>query len=98
MKHRKWTRAAAAVVLVPATMVALSASPGNAAAASKFTGTTISPTSKLTGAKSPTSRLAQTDPALLNRTDSAAVQVVVKLNQDALATYSGGLAGLAATS
>ena len=98
MKHRKWARATGVVVLVPATLVALSASPGNASAPANFTATAISPTSTLTAAKSPTSSLAQTDPALLNRTDSAAVAVVVKLSQDGLATYTGGVAGFGATS
>lgn len=98
MKQRKWTRAAGVVVLVPATLVALSASPGNAATPSKFTAKAISPTSTVTGAKSPTSRLAQSDPTLLNRTDSAPVAVVVKLSQDALSTYAGGVAGFEATS
>ena len=98
MKQRTWTRAAGVVVLVPATLVTLSASPGNASAPTRFKATAISPTSKVTGAKSPTSSLAQTDPALLNRTDSAPVAVVVKLSQDGLATYTGGLAGFEATS
>jgi hypothetical protein len=98
MKQRKWVRAAAAVALVPATLVALSASPGNAAAPSNFKGTAITPSSRVTGAKSQTSQLAQSDPALLNRTDSQPVSVVIKLSQDSLATYSGGVPGFEATS
>jgi len=98
MKQRKWTRAAGVVVLVPATLVALSATQGNAATAPKFSANGISPASVITGAKSPTSRLAQSDPALLNRTDSAPVAVVVKLAEDALSTYTGGVAGFEATS
>ncbi len=98
MQQRRWTRAVAAVALVPATMLALTASPGNAAVPGNFTAKPLTLKNTVTGAKSATSQLAQTDPALLNRTDSTPVQVVVKLNQDSLATYTGGLTGLPATS
>ena len=43
-------------------------------------------------------RLAQTDPALLGRTDSTPVNVMIKYDYDATASYAGGVAGLAATS
>ncbi|WP_432982066.1 S8 family serine peptidase [Dactylosporangium sp. CA-233914] len=49
-------------------------------------------------AKSPTSRMAKTDPSLLNRSDTARVPVAVKLDYDSTATYSGDIAGYAATS
>ena len=42
--------------------------------------------------------LAKTDPSLLGRTDSAPVNVMVKYDFDATASYPGGVAGLAATS
>ncbi|HEX3087853.1 MAG TPA: S8 family serine peptidase [Ilumatobacteraceae bacterium] len=42
--------------------------------------------------------MAQTDPALLGRTDATPVHVVVKLDYDATASYTGDVAGLAATS
>lgn len=45
-----------------------------------------------------TSRIAKSDPALIARTDSAPVTVMVKLDYDAVAAYRGGVAGLAATS
>src|SRR6185503_18134613 len=48
--------------------------------------------------KTPTSRLAQTDPALLIRNDGAPVSVLVKLDHDPVATYAGGVAGYAPTS
>jgi subtilisin family serine protease len=50
------------------------------------------------GSKSPTSRLAQTDPALLGRTDAELLNVLVKLDYDSSATYEGGVAGFEATS
>jgi hypothetical protein len=49
-------------------------------------------------AKSLTGRLAQTDPSLLGRTSSRMINVIVKLDYDPAAVYSGGLAGLKATS
>jgi len=49
-------------------------------------------------AKSRSGQLAETDPALLNRTDSTPVTVMVKLDYDPVASYSGDVAGLAATS
>ncbi len=50
------------------------------------------------GAKSTSGRLAESDRALLKRTDSKMVNVVVKLDYDAMAAYKGGIKGLAATS
>lgn len=58
----------------------------------------LTPEAIYDAAKAPTSRLAQTDPALLGRTDSTPVPVVVKLDYDSVATYGGDVSGLAATS
>jgi subtilisin family serine protease len=52
---------------------------------------------RVTTPKAPTSRLAKTDPALLGRNDATAINVVIKLDYDSIATYAGGLAGLPAT-
>ena len=60
--------------------------------------TPLGDASRIEGTKAPTSRLAQTDPGLLARDDRAQVPVLVKLDYDAVATYSGGVAGLAPTS
>jgi len=60
--------------------------------------TALSPSSTLTAAKSYSGRLAQSDRALLRRTDSKRVPVVVKLDYDAAASYGGGIAGYPATS
>ncbi|MBV1855276.1 S8 family serine peptidase [Catellatospora tritici] len=65
---------------------------------SRFTATKIEASSYVKGEKTPSSRLAQTDPSLLGRKDSALVPVLVKLDVDALATYTGGVQGYAATS
>ena len=58
----------------------------------------VSPDSIESAAKSVTGRLAQTDPSLLGRRDAARVNVVVKLDYDATASYAGDIAGLPATS
>lgn len=63
-----------------------------------LTGEGLTAASRIQADKAPTSRLAKTDPALLNRTDSAAVNVMIKLDYDSVATYNGGLKGLDATS
>jgi Subtilase family/Fibronectin type-III domain/PA domain len=48
--------------------------------------------------KAPTSALAKSDKALLNRTDTKQVNVVVKFDYDSVAAYTGGVRGLRATS
>ena len=50
------------------------------------------------GPKSTHRRSAQSDPALLGRTDAALVAVLVRLDYDAVVNYEGGVPGLAATS
>jgi subtilisin family serine protease len=49
-------------------------------------------------AKSTSGKLAKSDPALLARTDGAEVNVMVKVDVDAVASYKGDVRGLAATS
>jgi hypothetical protein len=58
----------------------------------------ISVVSSFTGAKSNSGRLAQSDAGLLARTDSHMVNVMVKLDVDALASYAGGVRNLRPTS
>lgn len=58
----------------------------------------LQPTSVESGSKSVTGRLAQSDAALLKRTDAKTVSVMVKLDYDATASYAGDIRGLAATS
>ncbi len=98
MKRTKWVTAAAAVALVPAALLVVSALPGNATENSKFTAKPLSVASRISATKNPTSRLAKTDPALLGRKDSKDVQVVIKLGYDPLTTYAGDVNGFAATS
>jgi hypothetical protein len=63
-----------------------------------FTATALHPSSVVEGTKSSSGRLAQSDAALLARTDTAPVSVMVKLDYDASASYLGDVSGLAATS
>ena len=63
-----------------------------------LTATPLTTDERSTGDKSLTSRLAETDPALLGRSDATPVQVMIKLDYDSFATYQGGVADLAATS
>jgi subtilase family protein/PA domain-containing protein/fibronectin type III domain protein len=65
---------------------------------SKFQATSLTPDSTYVGTKSPTAKIAETDPALLGRTDSNLINVMIKYDYDATASYAGGVAGLAATS
>ncbi|MCW6005780.1 S8 family serine peptidase [Micromonospora sp. CPCC 205371] len=99
MHRRKWLRAGfAAALAVPLAMVT-GASPGSAAPTGDLSvEQVLRPADRVSTAKAPTSRLAQTDPTLLNRTESTRIPVLVKLDYDPVATYSGGVAGLAATS
>jgi len=64
----------------------------------RFTATPLTPDSTFSSAKSPTGKIAQTDSALLGRTDATPINVVIKYDYDATASYAGGVAGLAATS
>jgi subtilisin family serine protease len=87
---------AAVALAVPAVVSASGSTP--AAAQGRFRGQGLAPVERISVAKSTSGRLAQTDPALLDRTDGAAVPVVVKLDYDAAARYQGDVKGLAATS
>ena len=88
-------------IIASAAIVAASmATPSSYAATSsgRFTATALTPTSTITASKSESGRLAKSDPALLTRTDSAPVNVMVKLDYDASASYQGDVVGLGATS
>ena len=71
---------------------------GGRSAGTGSDGDAAQPDETVTGDKSLTSRIAETDPALLGRTDSTPVEVLVKLDYDSVATYQGSVDGLAPTS
>jgi len=101
MNRRRWVPAAAVAAAVLPLLVVGPAGPAGAAPADtgKFSLVqSLTPTGSTTSAKTTTSKMAKTDPTLLNRTDSTPISVVVKLDYDSLATYDGNVAGYAATS
>jgi subtilisin family serine protease len=98
MKPPQWLRAGAAAAVVVPLVLVVSASPGGAAPDSPFTAQALTPTERIDVVKAPTSRLAETDKSLLGLTGTAPTPILVKLDHDPLATYSGEVAGFAATS
>src|SRR5689334_4590211 len=85
--------AAALSVAAAASVAAANGSGGFSASPSQ-----ISVGQTFTAAKSASGRIAQSDPSLLGRTDSALVNVMIKYDFDPTASYAGGVSGLAATS
>jgi subtilisin family serine protease len=79
---------------IPASAAPTQAQPAKA----RLTATPLTPSSRVEGAKSASSRLARTDKRLLGLRSTAPVHVVVKLDYDSLAAYTGQLKGLPATS
>jgi hypothetical protein len=71
---------------------------GPVGAAPAFTATAVAPDSTYSAPKTVSGALAQTDPALLGRTDSTPVNVLIKYDLDATASYTGTISGLEATS
>lgn len=88
----------AAFVATPAVSRTAAEASGAAAEPGRLTAKALLPTSTITAAKSDSGRIAQSDASLVTRTDSDAVNVMVKLDYDAAASYHGDVAGLAATS
>ena len=58
----------------------------------------FTPTTRIQGSKSASGQLAQSDRQLLARTDGQMVNVLIKMDADALASYTGGVNGMNATS
>ena len=83
-------------MLLPAAVVAKQ--PAGSTPAAAFTATGLTPVERIEGHKSASSQLADSDPGLLARKDSSLVHAMIKLDFDAIASYAGGIDGLAATS
>jgi hypothetical protein len=82
-------------------MLVASVQPVGAASPPRGTGITrpdLGVNGRIQGSKSVSGRIAQSDADLLSRTDHQVVNVLVKMDVDALASYSGGREGMAATS
>ena len=96
--------AAVSAVLLPTLFLSFTAPSGSAAPADPkvdpdtLTATQLTPSGRVDGFKSASAALAKSSPGLVARTDSALVPVMIKLDQDSLAAYRGGIDGLAATS
>jgi hypothetical protein len=105
MRRRTGLTMVAAVVVIsvlvfgaPAVGGAATASTNYASQQLTLSGQPLVPTSGVQADKASTSRLAKTDQSLLGRSGIAPLQVVIKLDYDPVATYAGGIRGLAATS
>ncbi|HVK25374.1 MAG TPA: S8 family serine peptidase [Actinokineospora sp.] len=98
MRRRGSVRAAVVTAVVPlflaTAVVDAVAAPGRA----DLSGAALAPAERVAADKAPTSRLAKTDQSLLGRTDSTLIPVLIKLDYDSVATYAGGVPGLAPTS
>ncbi len=101
-RRRVLTGTLSIALVVLLSIVAAGAASGGTAASSpsafKLGAFTPEAAGTIEAFKSATGRLAQSDPSLLDRTDSTLVNVMVKYDYDSVATYAGGLAGLDATS
>ncbi|MDQ2758702.1 MAG: S8 family serine peptidase [Actinomycetota bacterium] len=89
---------AAALSVAGAGLVPVSATAASRPGPHGLSAAAITPSSTVTAPKSESGKIAQSDAALLKRTDAAPINVMVKLDVDGLAGYRGSLAGLAATS
>ena len=89
---------AALVLLIGTIPMVSAADPTSGRTAADFTATALTPSGRVSGFKSASSDLVKSDPALLARRDAAPVNVMIKLDYDAVASYAGGIKGYSATS
>jgi hypothetical protein len=93
--RRRMLALAAAAVFVLSIPAGAGAAPGQG---SRFTAQPLTPSGTVTGFKAQSSQLAQTDPSLLGLSGTKALRVMIKLDYDPSASYTGTIAGFAATS
>jgi hypothetical protein len=99
MRPSTWLRtSAAALLIVPLCAVTAASGAGASTSRTLTLDQKIAPSSTVSADKAGTSRLAQTDKSLLNRKDATKIPVMIKLDYDSVATYSGDIRGFAATS
>ncbi|MFL5303197.1 MAG: S8 family serine peptidase, partial [Anaeromyxobacteraceae bacterium] len=98
MKRFRGGAALALLALLCGLVVVSAGSAGGEPGTSRYTATALTPDATIVGAKSRSGELARTSRALLGRTDSTPINVVIKYDYDATASYAGGIAGLKATS
>jgi Subtilase family/PA domain/Fibronectin type-III domain len=97
MSERPHRRLMLSGILGIATLLA-SVLPTAAVQPTDLTASALSPSGRISGFKSASADLAKSDRALVARTDAARVNVVIKLDYDAVASYAGGRANMPATS
>ena len=97
-RHRATLIVAAVVGLLLATLQPAVGAAPTSADRPELTATPLTPADRVTGTKSATGQLAQTDASLLGLDSSASVRVFVKLDYDPVASYTGQISGLPATS
>ena len=99
LSRRPWrlvgAASAIALVLVMAPVSSAAAAPVDPG---DLTGQGLTSSDDESGSKATTSRLAQSDPAVLDATGTEQVPLLVKLDYDSVATYSGGVDNLQPTS
>jgi hypothetical protein len=98
-RKRRLPFAVLGVLVVALSVGAAGVSAGSKAESSDaFTATALTPDSTYSAPKSLSGAIANTDPSLLGQSSSAPVNVMLKYDFDATASYTGDVAGLAATS
>jgi subtilisin family serine protease len=98
MRRDNGVKASLAVLMAPLLLLLLAVNASGAPNHPTLSGQALTPATRVQADKFPTSRLAETDKSLLGRSDSAPAQVMLKFDYDSVATYSGGVRGLDATS
>ena len=98
MRRHKSVKVSVAIVMAPLLSLLLGVDASGAPDRPALSGQSLTPAERVQADKAPTSRLAKTDQSLLGRTDTTPVSVMIKLDYDSIATYTGGLRGLDATS
>lgn len=97
MRHRGLP-AAFALAIVLSVVVSATASAASSPDGLRVVNGSVSQIDAFDAPKSVSGKLAQTDPSLLNKTSSRLINVVVKLDYDAIGAYAGGIGDLKATS
>ena len=97
MRHRGLP-AAFALAIVLSVVVSATASAASSPDGLRVVNGSVSQVDAFDAPKSVSGKLAQTDPSLLNKTSTQLINVVVKLDYDAIGAYAGGIGDLRATS
>jgi Subtilase family/Fibronectin type-III domain len=97
MRHRGLPAAFALAIVLSVVVSATATAASNPDGLSVVNGS-VSQVDAFDAPKSASGKLAQTDPSLLNKTSAELINVIVKLDYDAIGSYAGGIGALKATS